>query len=84
MHKGLECEAVIMQTRRLGKSKTDEAMAEEGKGPRPLLVQVQTQNQAQNIMKSSRKLKEHKDKRFQQIVVKKDMTFLERQEMRNQ
>ena len=34
-------------------------------------------------MKSGRKLKEHKDKRFQQIVVKKDMTFLERQEMRN-
>ena len=83
IHKGLECEAVIMQTRRLGKSKTDEATAEEGKGPRRLLVQVQTQNQAQNIMKSGRKLKEHKDKRFQQIVVKKDMTFLERQEMRN-
>ena len=41
-----------MQTRRLGKSKTDEATAEEGKGPRPFLVQVQTQNQAQNIMKS--------------------------------
>ena len=52
IHKGLEYEAVIMQTRRLGKSKTDEATAEEGKGPRPLLVQVQTQNQAQNIMKS--------------------------------
>ena len=83
IHKGLECEAIIMQTRRLGKSKTDEARADEGKGPRPLLVQVQTQNQAQNIMKSGRKLKEHKDKRFQQIVVKKDMTFLERQEMRN-
>ena len=61
----------------------NEATAEEGKGPRPLLVQVQTQNQAQNIMKSGRKLKEHKDKRFQQIVVKKDMTFSERQEMRN-
>ena len=83
IHKGLECEAVIMQTRRLGKSKTDEATAEEGKGARPLLVQVQTQNQAQNIMKSGRKLKEHKDKRFQQIEVKNDMTFLERQEMRN-
>ena len=74
-NKGLECEAVIMLTLRLGKSKTDEATAKEGKGPRPLLVQVQTQNQAQNIMKSGRKLKEHKDKRFQQIVVKKDMTF---------
>ena len=44
IHKGLECEA----TRRLGKSKTDEATAEEGKGPLPLLVQVQTQNQAEN------------------------------------
>ena len=36
---------------------------------------------SQNIMNSGRKLKEQKDKRFQQIVVKKDMTFLERQEV---
>ena len=77
---GLECTAEIIQTYRLGAKKSGASSAD--KGPRPLLVKVLDTQQAQETLKLGRKLREHKDKKFHNISIKKDMTFLEREEMR--
>lgn len=76
---GLDCIAEVTQTYRLGAKTSSDSKELK---PRPLLVKLQNSQQAQNIIKSARKLKEHKDEKFQNITVKKDMTFLEREEMR--
>ena len=45
-------------------------------------MKVQDQRQDQEMLRSGRRLRDHEDTRFQAISVKKDMTFLEREEMR--
>ena len=77
---GLGCNVEISHTRRLGAKDMDTTSGK--KVPRPLLVKVQDQRQAQEMLRSGRRLRDHEDTRFQAISVRKDVTFLEREEMR--
>ena len=69
---GLCSEGEIENCRRLG-GKKDETT-------RPLLVRLKTQEQAERCLRSWRTMKENED--FKTIAMKRDMTFLERQEMK--
>ena len=76
--KGLECEIDISQTFRLGERKTERTNSK--KNPRPLLVKLKDTQQASNVLRLGRKLRDQTE--FQSIYIKKDMTFLERSQMR--
>ena len=69
---GLHSEGEIENCRRLGGKKAETS--------RPLLVRLKSQDQAEKCLRSWRTMKENED--FKTIAMKRDMTFLERQEMK--
>ena len=71
---GMGCNGVIESCRRLGAKKQDDP------SPRPLLVKLQNQEQAEQCLKSWRRLKENPE--YEHYGIKRDMTFLERTEMK--
>ena len=69
---GLCCEGEIENCKRLGAKKANTT--------RPLLVRLGNQDQAEKCLKSWKNMKENKD--FEKIGIQRDMTFLERAEMK--
>ena len=69
---GLRSEGEVENCRRLGGRRAE--------ATRPLLVRLRTQEQAEKCLRSWRTMKENED--FKMIAMKRDMTFLERQEMK--
>ena len=74
IEQGMGCSVIIESSRRLGAKKQDNP------SPRPLLVKLQTQEQAEQCLKSWRILKENPG--YEHYGIQRDMTFLERADMK--
>lgn len=70
----LQVQAEITQAMRIGKK--------EGDRIRPLKLTLQNSQQAENLIRASRKLSNCKEKDFEQVVIKNDMTPMEREELK--
>lgn len=79
--KGLEVDITVKQVKRLGKFEKD--LPDGERKPRPVLAALGSQQNVVDALKASKKLTTHTDRKFHAVSIKKDMTPLEREEMRN-
>ena len=80
--KGLKVEVKIKQVKRLGKFDKQSVSSEDVRKPRPMLAVLGSQQDVVEALKASKNLSTHKDKQYHTIRMKRDMTPLEREEMR--
>ena len=78
--RGLDMQVDIKDVRRMGKKETSEGTDSK---PRPMLVKLKSQQEVTNALSATKKLRQHEDRFFHTINLKRDMTPLERGHMRD-